>query len=223
MPFEEKLTWVNLVVTLGVAATYFTAVLTPLGEVAAAEIAYQRPLLIAVGARFHLSGLTHANILFFHGNGEIAADYDAIGPFYNRIGVNFLAVDYRGYGRSTGSPTVSAMMRDCHAVFKYACGRIDDVPQSGPLIVMGRSLGSAPAIELAFTYPDRVRGLVVESGFARVIPLLRLLGIDATRYGVEMEFDAAIRRQWCLSLVAGVLLIVSFVWSVSLLFRQPEE
>ena len=43
------------------------------------------------------------------------------------------------------------------------------------------------------------------------------------RYGVEMEFDAAIRRQWCLSLVAGVLLIVSFVWSVSLLFRQPEE
>jgi len=43
------------------------------------------------------------------------------------------------------------------------------------------------------------------------------------RYGVEMEFDAAIRRQWWLSLVAGVLLIVSFVWSVSLLFRQPEE
>jgi len=35
--------------------------------------------------------------------------------------------------------------------------------------------------------------------------------------------NAAIRRQWWLSLVIGVLLIVSFVWSVSLLFRQPEE
>jgi hypothetical protein len=55
MPFEEKLTWVNLVVTLGVAAAYFTAVLTPLGEVPAAEIAYQRPLLIAVGASIVLT------------------------------------------------------------------------------------------------------------------------------------------------------------------------
>ncbi|MCK7506306.1 MAG: hypothetical protein MZV70_21130 [Desulfobacterales bacterium] len=35
---------------------------------------------IAVGARLHLSGRAHANILFFHGNGEIAADYDDIGP-----------------------------------------------------------------------------------------------------------------------------------------------
>jgi hypothetical protein len=50
MPFEEKLTWVNLFVTLGVAATYFVVVLTPLGEVPADEIAYQRPLLIAIGA-----------------------------------------------------------------------------------------------------------------------------------------------------------------------------
>ena len=55
MPFEEKLTWVNLFVTLGVAATYFVVVLTPLGEVAAAEIAYQRPLLIAVGASIVLT------------------------------------------------------------------------------------------------------------------------------------------------------------------------
>jgi hypothetical protein len=42
------------------------------------------------------------------------------------------------------------------------------------------------------------------------------------RYGVEMEFDHAIRRQWWLSLVAGVLLIISFVGSVSRLFRSPE-
>ena len=43
------------------------------------------------------------------------------------------------------------------------------------------------------------------------------------RYGVEMEFDQEIRRQWWLTLVVGVLMIVSFVWSISLLFRQPKE
>ncbi len=140
-----------------------------------------------IGGRLYAAGVSSPTLLFFHGNGEIVEDYHDLGALYTRLGLNFMPVDYRGYGRSTGSPTVSAMMRDCHAVFKYACGRIADVPQSGPLIVMGRSLGSAPAIELAFTYPDRVRGLVVESGFARVIPLLRLLGIDATRYGITEE------------------------------------
>ena len=45
------------------------------------------------------------SILFFHGNGEIVADYDDLGPLYNRMGINFLAADYRGYGRSTGRPT----------------------------------------------------------------------------------------------------------------------
>jgi len=66
---------------------------------------------IAIGARFHQHTRDAPTLLFFHGNGEIVADYDEMGPFYNRIGVNFLPVDYRGYGRSTGSPTVTAMMR----------------------------------------------------------------------------------------------------------------
>ena len=42
------------------------------------------------------------------------------------------------------------------------------------------------------------------------------------RYGIEMEFDRDIRRQWWLTLVAGVLLIVSFVFSVGRLFRLRE-
>jgi Ethylbenzene dehydrogenase len=43
------------------------------------------------------------------------------------------------------------------------------------------------------------------------------------RYGIEMEFDREIRRQWWLTLVAGVLLIVSFVYSVGRLLRLRED
>jgi alpha-beta hydrolase superfamily lysophospholipase len=68
---------------------------------------------VDVGARFHMAANTGVNILFFHGNGEIVSDYDELGPVYNQMGINFLAIDYRGYGRSTGQPTVSAMMKDC--------------------------------------------------------------------------------------------------------------
>jgi alpha-beta hydrolase superfamily lysophospholipase len=117
-------------------------------------------------------------ILFFHGNGEIAADYADVGPLLNARGISLLVAEYRGYGASEGTPTVAAMMADARAVFELlerrlpACG-------GGPVVVMGRSLGSAPAVDLAVALgPPRVAGLVVESGFARAKPLLRTLGVS---------------------------------------------
>ena len=52
---------------------------------------------------------------------------------------------------------------------------------------MGRSLGSAPAIELASTRSDEVRGLIIESGFARMVPLLELIGIPARELNITEE------------------------------------
>lgn len=49
MPFEEKLSWVSAVVAVVVPAGYFTGVLGRLGSADAGEIAYQVPMLIAVG------------------------------------------------------------------------------------------------------------------------------------------------------------------------------
>ena len=133
---------------------------------------------IVVGGRFHMRGKSAPNVLFFHGNGEIVADYDDLGPLYNRMGMNFLPVDYRGYGRSTGRPTVTTMMRDCHAILEFTKEWLQGNGCTGAFIVMGRSLGSASALELASHYKDRMDGLVVESGFAHTGPLLTLLGVD---------------------------------------------
>jgi pimeloyl-ACP methyl ester carboxylesterase len=140
-----------------------------------------------VAARFHLAGPTAASILFFHGNGEIVADYDDLGPLYTRMGINFLAADYRGYGRSTGRPTVTAMMHDCHAVLAFVGDWLADHGFSGPLFVMGRSLGSASALELAAAHPDRLSGLIVESGFAFAGPLLQLLGVEPAAVGFRED------------------------------------
>lgn len=51
MPFEEKVTWVSLVVTVVVPVAYFAIMLGRLGDVSAADISYQWPLLIAIGDR----------------------------------------------------------------------------------------------------------------------------------------------------------------------------
>jgi pimeloyl-ACP methyl ester carboxylesterase len=142
---------------------------------------------VAVGARFHAAGPSDPVILFFHGNGEIVADYNDLGPFYTRMGINFLPVDYRGYGRSTGLPTVSAMMQDCHAIFRFVQDWLKGKGYTGPFVIMGRSLGSASVLELASRYPDEIDGLIVESGFAYAGPLLRVLGLDPEAIGFQED------------------------------------
>jgi fermentation-respiration switch protein FrsA (DUF1100 family) len=138
---------------------------------------------IAIGGRFHLQTKGFPNILFFHGNGEIVADYDEMGPIYNRLGINFLPVDYRGYGRSGGQPTITGMMRDCHKIFRFVETWLPEQGYNGPLLLMGRSLGSASVLELAASYPEKVDGLIIESGFAEAGPLLQLLGVNPGAMG----------------------------------------
>jgi len=142
---------------------------------------------ITIGARFHMDDKANPNILFFHGNGEIVADYDELGPVYNQLNINFLPVDYRGYGRSDGDPSVTAMMKDCHAIFTFVKRWLEQHHYSGLLIVMGRSLGSASALELVSTHNTDIDALIIESGFAQASPLLNLLGIDTRRLGFKEE------------------------------------
>jgi pimeloyl-ACP methyl ester carboxylesterase len=142
---------------------------------------------IRVHARFYLAGREEPNILFFHGNGEIVSDYDVIAPFYTKLGMNFLAVDYRGYGKSSGNPTVTAMLEDSHRVLDAVKDWLSTAGHTGPLFIMGRSLGTAAALELASSHADDFAGLIIESGFATTLPLLMNLGVDVARLGITEE------------------------------------
>jgi fermentation-respiration switch protein FrsA (DUF1100 family) len=134
---------------------------------------------VELGTRFFIAGEDAPNILFFHGNGEIVSDYNDMGTLYNEFHINFFPVDYRGYGRSTGSPTITSLIRDSHPVFKFVHDWLRENGHTGPLIVMGRSLGSAPAMELIPHYTDQIDGLIVESGFASLSGLYENFGLEA--------------------------------------------
>jgi len=101
--------------------------------------------------------------------------------------VNFLPVDYRGYGRSSGEPSITAMMRDCHVIFEFTRKWLETNGYTASIIAMGRSLGSASALELASHYRDRIDGLIVESGFAFGGPLLQLIGLNLDAIGFREE------------------------------------
>ena len=121
---------------------------------------------IKIGCRFYTKGLDCPSLLYFHGNGEIVDDYDWSAPFYNEIGINLFVADYRGYGFSDGRPTISNMIKDSHQIFKEFSKIVEEYGSRKSFLVMGRSLGSIPAIEVVYHYQNDVRGLIIESGSA---------------------------------------------------------
>ncbi len=118
-------------------------------------------------------------IVFFHGNGEVAADYDDLAPFFLQTGASLLVMDYRGYGWSGGKPLGSSLLPDAEASFKGLTTIFvaHDISADTALYMMGRSLGSAPAVHLAYTFPDAFKGLILDSAFAHTPSLMRTLGI----------------------------------------------
>ncbi len=143
---------------------------------------------IVLGGRLYPAAPDSPAILFFHGNGEIAEDYDDVSPLYTQLGITLLVMDYRGYGTSGGTPTASHLLSDAVAVFE-AMRRLLNENGLAParLYVMGRSLGSAAAIEIAARADERLAGLIIESGFANTLALLARLGLQVR--GADEERD----------------------------------
>jgi alpha-beta hydrolase superfamily lysophospholipase len=105
-------------------------------------------------------------VLYFHGNGEEAGDYEMFAHYYHKTGVNLFVADYRGYGLSNGMPTITNMVGDSHKVFSEFKRILADNGYSSTVFLMGRSLGSIPAVEIAYHHQDDLKGLIIESGSA---------------------------------------------------------
>ena len=150
---------------------------------------------VSISCRFYPGDERYPNFLFFHGNGEIASDYDDIGHIYNQIGINLFVADYRGYGMSGGRPTLNDMVKDAHPIFEGFKQELKGKEFSGSLFIMGRSLGSISAIELACHYQDQLKGLIVESGVASLINLLECLGFPLKALGIgDREISSGLDR-----------------------------
>lgn len=103
------------------------------------------------------------SVLYFHGNGEDLYDVRGIVRALARHATVY-AVDYRGYGRSTGKPSVRTFEADARAFYEAAI-RLGAEP--GRLVVHGYSLGGAAAVEVAASRP--VAGVLLGSTFTSLI------------------------------------------------------
>jgi uncharacterized protein len=142
---------------------------------------------VSLGCRFYPCALDAPTLVYFHGNGETVPDYDEIAKHYGAHGLNLFVTTYRGYGWSTGSPSVSTMLEDGERVYEYIRNWLSTNSYSDVLFIMGRSLGSAVAIDLVCKKKDEVKGMIIESGFADTLPLAKSLGIDIDQGDIVEE------------------------------------
>jgi hypothetical protein len=135
-----------------------------------------------------------AQVVYFHGNGGNLAMWSDILVALAREGFDVIAVDYRGYGESSGSPSEQGLYRDAEATVDEVHRRLRRAEL--PLIYWGRSIGTAVAARAAaYRAPD---GVVLEAGFptARSIlrsnPVMLLLSLVATYRFATAEWMAAV-------------------------------
>jgi pimeloyl-ACP methyl ester carboxylesterase len=108
-------------------------------------------------------------VLICHGNaGNICGRLDPA-LMYHQLGLNVLLFDYRGYGRSTGSPDEQGLYEDVSAVWQYLVSERNE--SSGRIIVVGRSLGGGPASWIASHY--KPAGVVLESTFSSAVDVAK--------------------------------------------------
>ena len=149
---------------------------------------------VQVACRFYASDRSHPTLLFFHGNGEIASDYDMIAPAYHEIGANLFVADYRGYGASDGTPSFASLIWDAQPVASRFHALLDEEGFSSRRFAMGRSLGGLPAAELAATAPQRLTGLIIESSAPSLGRIRQRAGIDESDSEIAGLVDAHAAR-----------------------------
>jgi alpha-beta hydrolase superfamily lysophospholipase len=140
---------------------------------------------ISVSCRFYQADSAYPWILYFHGNGEVVSDYDEMAPFYLQIGLNLVVADYRGYGASDGSPSHASMIKDAHLILEKVVEELKKRELQQDLFVMGRSMGSVSALELAYHYLEKINGLIIESGFINPVRVIKHLNLPLQGTNLE--------------------------------------
>lgn len=128
-------------------------------------------------------------VFFAHGNGELI-DYaaPALEPYRQR-GISVALLEYRGYGRSGGSPSEEALVADVVGFYDAVTARPEVDPEQ--TLAHGRSLGGGVMCGLARQRP--LRGLILESTFRSVKVIARRFMLPGIFVADPFDNEAAVR------------------------------
>ncbi|MFW9929441.1 MAG: alpha/beta hydrolase, partial [Candidatus Thorarchaeota archaeon] len=132
---------------------------------------------IDIGGYVFINNKKLPSLLYFHGNGEVALDYNYFASQFFECKVNLAVVDFRGYGHSNGKPTYTSLINDAIPIYNQFQIWLRSHSFDVNTFVFGRSLGSICAAEIGSNDLGNLKGIIFESGFASTYNLLKHFGI----------------------------------------------
>ena len=146
---------------------------------------------------------SRVTVLFTHANaGNMGMRMDFLRLLYRQLQCNVLILSYRGYGESQGSPSEHGLKIDADTALAWLRAR-EDIDQSR-IVLFGRSLGGAVAIDLAAKHSDSIAAVVVENTFTSIsdmvdtiFPFLRWSLLKRLLLRIEWTSSVAVQSVAC--------------------------
>ena len=138
-------------------------------------------------------------VIYFHGNGEIAPWRAERHRATTANGTGLIALNFRGYGGSTGTPTEEGLHRDAAAAYAFAAARYP----AERIVLWGNSLGTGVAVKLASEKP--VGKVILEAPYSSVADIAaELLPFVPMRWLMKDQFHS---DRWIGSVHAPLLIM----------------
>jgi abhydrolase domain-containing protein 17 len=130
-----------------------------------------------IAARYLPTPAAKYTLLISHGNGEDLGEIRSQMEDFQALGFSVFAYDYRGYGKSQGSASVTNVYQDIDTAYNYLTQTLKISPDR--IVLYGRSVGGGPSTDLAMRKP--IAGMILESTFIspfRVIIPIQILPFE---------------------------------------------
>jgi fermentation-respiration switch protein FrsA (DUF1100 family) len=125
-------------------------------------------------------------LLFFHGNGGNLSHRIEKIAFFNSLGLSVFIVEYRGYGKSSGSPSEKGLTLDAQASYDYLVNDMKFKPKQ--IVIFGESLGGSVAIECASK--NKVSAVILESPLSSLKDMAQKVCPFFPIWILESRFDS---------------------------------
>jgi len=124
-------------------------------------------------------------VLFFPAEYDTDSDVIFLAGLLCQFGMTVASQSYRGCGKSNGTAGFSPLFSDAEVIFQEILQKRDEMGCTGPLVLMGRSIGAAIALDLAARHQESTLCLVLESAFDRTDDFLAGKGLDVDALGLR--------------------------------------
>ncbi len=128
-------------------------------------------------------------ILYFPAEFDTDHTIELLAKGINECGFSFVAFEYKEFGLSSGSFSFKNLLNEADFFVSSILSWREKREDHGPIVIMGRSLGSIPAIDQALKIQDKILCLVLESAFSSTKVFLERSGVDPSLISDEPIFN----------------------------------